>query len=171
MARFKKLACLRHIFQNNLTQRGRVCTPCLSESPVIYDQTINIFLNFQNNRNLLQAQPQDYFTFEHDKFFFKFFCVSRSVVPNQGAAAHQGAVSQCQGCRQMLNLLDLYTYQTIQGCSQTSSSLSKGASNQKRLENTARITFKTCSNKNITLTYLATECVTNLDKVYLVKLG
>jgi len=30
IARFKKLACLCHIKQNNLTYLGRVCTPCLS---------------------------------------------------------------------------------------------------------------------------------------------
>ena len=36
----------------------------------------------------------------------------RSVIPNRGAAAHKGAVSKCQGCRQMLKFLDLYTYET-----------------------------------------------------------
>jgi len=35
-ARFKKLACLCHIKQNNLTYLGRVCTPCLSVSTGIY---------------------------------------------------------------------------------------------------------------------------------------
>jgi len=29
---FKKLVCLHHIKQNNLTYLGRVCTPCLSVS-------------------------------------------------------------------------------------------------------------------------------------------
>jgi len=28
-----------------------------------------------------------------------------AVVPNQGAAAHKGAVKRCQGCRQKFNLL------------------------------------------------------------------
>ncbi len=38
-ARFKKLACLCHIKQNNLTYLGRVCTPCLSVSTGIYDHS------------------------------------------------------------------------------------------------------------------------------------
>ncbi len=38
-ARFKKLACLCHIKQNDLTYLGRVCTPCLSVSTGIYDWT------------------------------------------------------------------------------------------------------------------------------------
>ncbi len=36
---FIKLACLCHIKQNNLTYLGRVCTPCLSVSTGIYDET------------------------------------------------------------------------------------------------------------------------------------
>jgi hypothetical protein len=36
-ARFKKLACLCHIKQNNLTYLGQVCTPCLSVFTGIYD--------------------------------------------------------------------------------------------------------------------------------------
>jgi len=35
-ASFKKLACLCHIKQNDLTYLGRVCTPCLSVSTGIY---------------------------------------------------------------------------------------------------------------------------------------
>jgi len=35
-ARCKKLACLCHIKQNDLTYLGRVCTPCLSVSTGIY---------------------------------------------------------------------------------------------------------------------------------------
>jgi len=38
-ARFKKLACLCHIKQNNLTYLGRVRTPCLSLSTGIYGFT------------------------------------------------------------------------------------------------------------------------------------
>jgi hypothetical protein len=37
-ARFKKLACLCHIKQNDLTYLGRVCTPCLSVSTGIYGE-------------------------------------------------------------------------------------------------------------------------------------
>jgi len=36
-ARFKKLVCLHHIKQNNLTYLGQVCTPCLSVSTCIYN--------------------------------------------------------------------------------------------------------------------------------------
>jgi hypothetical protein len=39
MGRFKTLYGLNHIFQNNLTYRGRVCKPSLSKSPMIYIQT------------------------------------------------------------------------------------------------------------------------------------
>ncbi len=38
-AHFKKLACLCHIKQNDLTYLGRVCTPCLSVSTRIYGQS------------------------------------------------------------------------------------------------------------------------------------
>ncbi len=38
-ARFKKLACLCHIKQNDLTYLGQVCTPCLSVSTGIYGPT------------------------------------------------------------------------------------------------------------------------------------
>ena len=46
-------------------------------------------------------------------------------------------MSWCQGCRQFIRSLDLYTYWTISGCCQISTKLSKGAANQKRLANTA----------------------------------
>jgi len=39
-SRFKKLACLCHIRQNDLTYLGRVCTPCLSVSIGIYGSVI-----------------------------------------------------------------------------------------------------------------------------------
>jgi hypothetical protein len=54
------------------------------------------------------------------------------VVPNRGA------VRWCQGCRQSIQFLDLYTYLDIQGCRQISTKLSKGAANQKRVGNTAQ---------------------------------
>ncbi len=43
-ARFKKLVCLHHIKQNNPTFLGRVCTPCLSVSTGIYEQTDKYYL-------------------------------------------------------------------------------------------------------------------------------
>jgi len=44
-ARFKKLACLCHIKQNELTYLGRVCTPCLSVSTGIYDLVKVLFIS------------------------------------------------------------------------------------------------------------------------------
>ena len=43
----------------------------------------------------------------------------------------------CQGCRQLIQFLDLHTYMTIQGCRRISTEFSKGAANQKKLGNTA----------------------------------
>ncbi len=48
-ARYKKLACLCHIKQNDLTYLGRVCTPCLSVSTGIYCE-IDIWL--QTDRSI-----------------------------------------------------------------------------------------------------------------------
>ena len=42
IARFKKLACLCHIKQNDLTYMGRFCTPCLSVSAGICGMGIAI---------------------------------------------------------------------------------------------------------------------------------
>jgi len=42
---FKKLVCLHHIRQNNLTYLGQVCTPCLSVSTGIYALSIHPFLS------------------------------------------------------------------------------------------------------------------------------
>jgi len=41
-ARFKKLACLCHIKQNDITYLGRVCTPCLSVSVIIPVFTLTV---------------------------------------------------------------------------------------------------------------------------------
>ncbi len=38
-ARFKKLVCLHHINQSNLTYLGGVCTPCLFVSIRIYGES------------------------------------------------------------------------------------------------------------------------------------
>jgi len=43
-ARFKKLACLCHIKQNDLTYLGRVCAPCLSVSTGIYGLSIKYII-------------------------------------------------------------------------------------------------------------------------------
>ena len=32
------------------------------------------------------------------------------VIPNRGAALHYGAVKWCQGCRQLFQFLNFYTY-------------------------------------------------------------
>jgi len=42
-------------------------------------------------------------------------CLSRPVIPNQGAAAHRGALRRCQGCRQMFNLLSYLVFYRL-GC-------------------------------------------------------
>jgi len=72
--------------------------------------------------------------------------LSKPVIPNQGAAAHRGALRRCQGCRQMFNLLSYLVFYRL-GCHKLSFFLPgkgaakfflapKGAFNQKRLENT-----------------------------------
>jgi len=43
-AQFKKLVCLHHIKQNNLTYLGQVCTPSLSVFTGIYGET-NVGIN------------------------------------------------------------------------------------------------------------------------------
>ncbi len=52
-ARFKKLVCLHHIKQNNLTYLGQVCMPCLSVSTRIYGLVKGV--PFSNNGS---AKPQ-----------------------------------------------------------------------------------------------------------------
>ena len=48
-----------------------------------------------------------------DRTIYSATCLSITVVPNRGSAAHLSAVSWCQGCRQLMQFLDLYTYLTI----------------------------------------------------------
>ena len=47
---------------------------------------------------------------KHLKPYHLLFVTFKSA--NQGAAEHKGAVSWCQGFRQLLHFLDFYTYQT-----------------------------------------------------------
>jgi hypothetical protein len=69
------------------------------------------------------------------------------VIPNQGAAAHEGAAKRCQGCRQILNYCLLLMFNYINYCKIVIINqlgvppiffkYLRCAENQKRLNNTA----------------------------------
>ena len=85
-------------------------------------------LLFPDHGTLIHVNAPKIQILKDDIMFLEY---TRAIITNRGAA------SRCQGCQQLIQFLDLYTYLTNLGCRQISALLSKGAANLRRLGNTA----------------------------------